>query len=201
MKNLIPFATFIIGAAIGSVATWFYAKKRYEKIAQEEIDSVKQIFTYKKEEPNESSDESIEEDRKHENVTREKPDITQYAKMLSKQEYTNYSKPDALEEDPEPEEKTWKAPYVISPDEFGEFDDYDKISLTFYSDHILCDDDNEPVEDVESTIGFESLNHFGEYEDDSVFVRNERLKVDYEILLDLRKYSDVLKDKPYLRRS
>ena len=34
-------------------------------------------------------------------------------------------------------------------------------------------------------------DHFGEYEDDSVFVRNNRLKCDYEILRDEGEYSDL----------
>jgi hypothetical protein len=50
---------------------------------------------------------------------------------------------------------------------------------------------------VDDVVGFESLNRFGEYEDDSVFVRNDRLKCDYEILLDRRKYSDVVNKKPH----
>lgn len=33
---------------------------------------------------------------------------------------------------------------------------------------------------------------------DSVFVRNDRLKADYEILADPRSYADVLREKPYL---
>lgn len=82
-------------------------------------------------------------------------------------------------------------PYVISPDEFGQDESYETISLTYYADGVLADDDDEMVEDVENLVGFDSLNHFGEYEDDSVFVRNDRLKCDYEILLDHRKYTDV----------
>ena len=88
-------------------------------------------------------------------------------------------------------------PYDISPDEFGEFDDYEKISLTYYKDQILADDGDEPIEDIDEVVGSESLNCFGEYEDDAVFVRNDRLKCDYEILLDHRKYSDVVQRKPY----
>ena len=53
------------------------------------------------------------------------------------------------------------------------------------------------IEDVESMIGFESLSHFGEYEDDSVFVRNDARKCDYEILQDQRLYSDVIKEMPH----
>ena len=59
------------------------------------------------------------------------------------------------------------------------------------------DENDEEVDDVDEIVGEESLNHFGEYEDDSVFVRNDRLKCDYEILLDQRNYSDVAKTRPH----
>ena len=81
-------------------------------------------------------------------------------------------------------------PYVISPDEFSENEDYETESLTYYSDGILADD-RDNIIDIDMVVGRESLNHFGEYEDDSVFVRNEELKTDYEILLDTRRYSDI----------
>ena len=81
-------------------------------------------------------------------------------------------------------------PYVIAPEEFGEMDGYNTISLTYYADNVLADDIDELVEDVDETVGLDSLNHFGEYEDDSVFVRNDRLRSDYEILRDNRTYED-----------
>ena len=82
-------------------------------------------------------------------------------------------------------------PYVISPDEFGNEFDYEEVSLTYYADGVLTDDQDNIIEDVEGLVGLDSLNHFGEYEDDSVFVRNDALQTDYEILADLRNYSDV----------
>jgi hypothetical protein len=87
------------------------------------------------------------------------------------------------------------APYVITPEEFGERDDYETASLTYFADGILADDTDQMVEDVDDTVGTDSLTHFGEYEDDSVFVRNDDLKCDYEILLDVRKYADVISDR------
>ena len=48
------------------------------------------------------------------------------------------------------------------------------------------------VDDIEETVGIDSLTHFGEYEDDSVFVRNDERKCDYEILLDDRDYEDCV---------
>ena len=52
------------------------------------------------------------------------------------------------------------------------------------------------IYNIEETVG-DALEHFGEYEDDSVFVRNEENMCDYEILLDQRTYSDVIKQRPH----
>ena len=77
---------------------------------------------------------------------------------------------------------------MISPDEFGEFEDYRTINLSYYADEVLADEDDNIIEDIEGTVGEESLSHFGEYDDDAVHVRNDRIKCDYEILLDERFY-------------
>jgi hypothetical protein len=200
MNNKIAsFMMFIFGAAVGSVVTWQYAKKKYEQIAQEEIDSVKETFSKLKEvksKDNESEENNINTKTIVERV-KDKPSIVEYAAKLRKQGYTNYSDTDSLSEEEVDENMINDKPYVISPDEFGEFYDYETISLTYYADQILADEDDELVEDIEETVGFESLNAFGEYEDDSVFVRNDRLKCDYEILLDQRKYSEVIKRRPH----
>ena len=37
----------------------------------------------------------------------------------------------------------------------------------------------------------DALDHFGEYEDDSVFVRNDRYKCNYEILKDVRTFEEA----------
>ena len=86
---------------------------------------------------------------------------------------------------------------MISPEEFGEFEEYEKISLTYYADQVLTDENDEEVDNVEECVGVESLNHFGDYEDDSVFVRNDRLKCDYEILLDQRNYTSIHEKIPH----
>ena len=52
----------------------------------------------------------------------------------------------------------------------------------------LCD----VIEDIDRVVGKDSLTHFGEYEDDSVYVRNDRLKCEYEILLRVGKFEDRL---------
>lgn len=193
MSKVTGLVMFVMGAAVGSVATWQYAKKKYEQIAQEEIDSVKAVFSKREPDPEILVDVSDLQPAKVEKVA-EKPDILEYAARLERENYTNYSDMGNGKEEPAfMEEK----PYVISPEEFGEFEAYEKISLSYYADQVLADENDELIEDVEDVVGIESLTHFGEYEDDSVFVRNDRLKCDYEILMDQRTYSEVLKTKPH----
>lgn len=180
------FAAFLFGAAIGSVVTWYCVKDKYAQYANEEIESVKEMFSArnaKKEEKNPIPD----------NSGKDGESIAAYAKKLAEEGYTNYSNAETIPED----KPVVKKPYVIPPEEFGEAG-YDRISFTLYADKVLADDGDMPVEDVEGTVGIDSLSHFGEYEDDSVFVRNDRLKVDYEILLSQRTYAEVVESKPYL---
>lgn len=94
--------------------------------------------------------------------------------------------------DEKPSGTPGEVPYVISPDEFGELEDYTKVSLTYFADGVLADECGEIVDDVEEIIG-DGLDHFGEYEDDSVFVRSDAKRCDYQILKDLRDFSDFKK--------
>ena len=106
---------------------------------------------------------------------------------------------DAKLEAEEDENETHGEFELLSPDEFGENEDeYPVISLKYYADQALADENDHLVRNSESLIGTDALNHFGDFEDDAVYVRNNRLKCEYEILLDQRKYADVLKKKPYI---
>ncbi len=194
MSNKLIFSlTFIAGAAVGSATTWYLLKDRYAEIAQEEIDSVKEIFARREQErKDESVKKTVAEGIK--NVDKNKPELKEYAEKLKKTGYVRYSDR-AQKADVEPEELD--KPYVIPPEQFGDNEDYEQISLTYYADRVLTDENDEIIEDVEETVGFESLDHFGEYEDDSVFVRNDARKCDYEILLDQRTYSEVAKRRPH----
>ena len=183
ITNLLIFAS---GAAIGSAVTWKLLKTKYEQIAREEIESVKEVFS-KRYSDKEESTEEVDDARAKADAAKEKPDISAYAATVRNMGYTNE------EESAEEEEEDMDRPYVISPDEFGENPDYETVSLTYFNDKVLVDDNNDLVEDVDDIVGLDSLNSFGEYEDDSVFVRNDRLKTDYEILYDMRDYSDVEK--------
>lgn len=184
---------FIFGAAAGVLATQRYFKKKYEQIAQEDIDSVKEWAVkgpeLEKEDFQHVMTEILSEERAKQ--AKDKPGVMEYAAKLREEGYTNYSGMSAEEEKKEEVREMMEEPYVIPPEDFGEFDEYDKASLTYFADRVLVDDSDEIVDDVEEMVGCDSLGHFGEYEDDSVFVRNDKLKCDFEILLDHRNYADV----------
>ncbi len=197
-NKVLPFLMFVLGAAAGSFVTWRYLKDVYEQIVQEEIDSVKEVFLKRERELSEDEEPKRKIAACYENggskAVADKQEIAKYAERIQKEGYTNYS--DVASEKKEIK-KAENKPYVISPEEFGEFEEYEKISLTYYSNNILADENDEVIEDVEGTVGVDSLTHFGEYEDDSVFVRNDARKCDYEILLDQRSYSEVIKQMPH----
>lgn len=191
---------FAAGAAIGSAVTWKLVKTKYEQIARDEIQAVKEALLdreIEEEEAKEFADLGEPITQGFEDVLKsEKPPINELVTIIKENQYFSYSNVSESKED-EGIDKVGR-PYVITPEEFGENEEYDTESLTYYADEVLTDDMDNPIEDVESVVGYDSLNHFGEYEDDSVFVRNDRNKTDYEILLDLRAYSDVIKNKPHL---
>ena len=206
MKN---FFTFVTGLVIGSVVTYVIVKDKFEKIAQEEIDSVKEVFGRRVEK---ETDKKVEKIAKKE-VEKIRKEYNEYDNLTKN--YTSYSKNKTEEsiEDVEYEEvcendedgveldeieraSDYDRPYIIEPQEFGALDGYSLITLYHYSDNVLADDCDELVEDLDDVVGEDYASHFGEYEDDCVYVRNDRLKADYEICRDLRKYSDVVWRSP-----
>lgn len=186
-NKVLYFATFVAGAVVGGITTWQYTKKKYEQIAQEEIDSVKEVFKTINEEKRSIRDWSEYEDdgeEDDENEEQHRANVTSYKNLLVSNGYSNPSPSTQIPVD---------RAYVIKPDEFGEFEDYETISLFYTEDGVLLDDRYERVDDPDFTISMESLDHIGDYEDDCVHVRNDRLKADYEILVEERTYSEILR--------
>lgn len=172
---------FSAGAAVGSIVAWRMLKSKYEAIAREEIASVKEVFSNRQS----ALDEKTSKDAKQEDVRRSQ---IAYNDVLQKEGYTNYA--DIRNEEKGGSELR-NGPYIIAPEEFDTQDNYETSNLTYYADGVIADDRDDPLEDVEHTVGLDVASHFGEYEDDAVYVRNDELKVDYEILRDTRSYVAV----------
>lgn len=217
---------FAAGAAIGSVATWKLVKTKYEQIAQEEIDSVKEEYANlmksmrdklkgsvseqtESAESEKCDDEYPDDDDR--DFTPHEQDMIEYYKLTSK-----YHKSDeVVEEDSENNEEGGNGdadddedfpyinePYVISVDDFNSGPPgFNVQTLDYFADGVLADDWG-VVLDIEETIGEDALSHFGDEQDDIVYVRNERNEIDYEVTRDPRTYDEArrLNPNPYYGR-
>lgn len=202
-SKLIGAFLFVAGAAVGSAVTWKVLKTKYERIAQEEIDSVKEAFGKLGTSPYEDEDsekcdaeQEDEEEGPPEEIDGEDPQdhmqrLYEYEAKLQRLKYSSVEH--RQEGGGEP---VILAPYVISPDMFGE-DDYETSMLTYYADGVLEDDYWNVIENVEDVVGSDFMNHFDEYTDDTVFIRNEELHTDYEITRDKRTYAESQAESPY----
>ena len=214
---------FVAGAAIGSVATWKVVKTKYEQISQEEINSVKEEYgrltklmrmeidacrratnahiadEVEDEAAEESEEDDYPDDDEREFTDKEREQV-EYYKLVSKYRSVDDDENDENNEEGDgsgdDEVPFINGPYVISPDEFSSSPPgYSAQPLDYFTDGILADGWGVKL-DIEDTIGEEALEHFGEYADDLVYVRNERLEVDYEVTKDPRTYYEAARINP-----
>lgn len=181
LMNAIMFAA---GALVGSVVAYKVVKTKYARLANEEIEEMREYYLDKLAETEEEPDIRFPQEVEVEPIP-EKPSLMQMAAILRDQGYTL----DENEEEGGSEDMRKNGPQVISPEEFGDELDYDVLSYTYYADGVLADEYDEPIEDVEEVVG-DALDHFGEYEDDSVFILDESRQVYIEILRDLSNYHE-----------
>ena len=162
--------SFLVGAAVGSFATYFIMKKKKFDSDFEVIETIKR--SPKKEESKPAQDEIKTEDE----IKKNNKEYISYVKM-----YTNNDvKIDDIVK-----------PHVISEEEF-DTTDYKVESLMWYqSSNILCDDMDQIIEDdlIDNLIGDKTiLKTFEETDSDCIYIRDDVKKIDYEILLSLRDY-------------
>lgn len=164
------FLSFAMGAGIGVLASRSYFKTKYEKIADGEIESMKNHFEKQKTKEAVREHEVYIKDRlvdeKIESLkATSKSDIPEYGQAFKNSEFA-------------------KAPYIITPEEFCDDEiDFEKITLSYYAhDRILADDNNVMLDDVKEAVGTGWENSFGEFVEGAVYVRNEARSCDYEIL-------------------
>lgn len=203
---------FIAGAAVGSLVTWKIVEKKYRDLAEEEINSVKELYKEKiaekskfdKQKVDEIKDDIQKKEIEKNNIELEKIiKSSRYAtgtdlaeeETESVQVENNDTQHDVEDDDEDylvPVEvgPTLPAPpYVITEDEFGEFGNEEQ-TLIFYSDSVLADEDDDIITDPESVIG-DALNEFNDPMIERVFVRDESREIDYIILRSEKTFSEV----------
>ena len=203
-KNIVNIAIFAAGALLGSVATWLVLRNKYEERERKEIEEIKAALFPEKnvdteeveQEPAECSKPDIPDPRQAELTSNDDETDEEVGDMKKRYDkfvqLTDYNK---IFDDEEVTPVEEDLPKIIPPEEFGEIEDYDQISLTYYADGYLADDFNnyEVMEDIDAHVGKESLKTFGRYEEDSVYVRNDNEQKYYEILRSDRLFVEVVR--------
>jgi hypothetical protein len=182
LSNVISFTVGILaGGAAGYFATKKYLEVIFEEDLHDQIEDVKRYYSLLRKEGSFSSPEAAKET------------LSQVVKQYQ------FEQPEdpANEEFEEPAEKIdTEKPYIISLEEFmEERTDLEKLTLTYYEgDDVLCDDRDVAILDYEKSIGDDALSKFGHLSKDPnvVYVRNEKIEADYEIVKDHRSFSEAV---------
>lgn len=191
---------FVAGCAVGGIGASLYLKDVYRRYAQEEIDSVIDRERHKREteacsygravEDSTEDEERIEQAKEAAKNAANKSSITEYANVVKKEgykDYSEYSKPEPVEE----KEVNANPISYILPSEFGDEEAYEQIELTYYADGILADEEGDLVQDIDLTVGNEFDEHFGEYDDAMVYIKNDVMKAYYMIYMSDDCYRDI----------
>lgn len=212
--------TALVSALSGGALTYFIFNKKletkYEKIANEEIADARKFYIkrYKQEEfsdpialleahAEEITDTIIDENRYRtvqshpalepviDDGSEESAKLIKRGKKLAKSLETPVNDR-VFDYAEEMKLRDGQMTFVVSHDEYylGE-KDYPQITVTYFEgDDVLIDERDEPIKDVDMTIGIASLGLFGHGSNDNnvVYVRNERLEVDFEVVRSQGKY-------------
>lgn len=207
---------FLAGAAIGSAVTYKLTEKYFNKLIDEEIESVKETFKEKLIEieekfecvpdENESTTEITESDPAKEEIKKNQEQIDKIIKengyatgvdmaaenseSIQVEETTDEEEDDSDYTVPVEVGREIKPPYVITEDEYGEFGNEEQ-TLILYSDGKLVDENEELIVDPEVVIG-DALEEFSKGEFiERIYVRDENNEIDYTILASEKTYSEV----------
>lgn len=192
----------------GAVAGYFYAKKSLEQhymdMANDEIKDAKDYYESQVDRP-------LAGERIYYNAVKlyqgsDEPDIQPVDEGARVQRVATdvirniFREPGGEQDEPDYSEematRSPDAPYIISAEEYlGNDSNYAQETVTYYlGDQVLADDRDEVIDEFEATIGLANLRFGHRSNDDNVvYVRNERLLIDFEVLRSERKYvQDVL---------
>lgn len=208
------------GGAVGSLLTYIFTKKYYEKQMDEEIEEVRQFYKEKEaelysedrnnrpltEEEIAQFEEMFVEDTEND-ISKEEEGVDEYEEIKNKMnkkfgenrpdktKYSDISK-NALNQKKKAEKS--KAVYPISDDEYTEeYIHYKKGDLLYFTgDGVLFDEMSEKIVPIDE-IGENNLSAVGEYSNNLLFVRNDNTASDYCVIFEDGNFADSVYAESY----
>lgn len=197
-----------VGLVIGATASYILTKnleeRKYERLIEEEIQSVKDHYESKHSE--EADEPGLGEDLQDivDDLGYSDDKMQEKLEALKVKARNGWQDPEeelyegkvVVDMGFEPSPRDPNVPYVINIEEFtDDNEDYDKLSVTYYEgDDVMADERDGVIPEPSTLVGADALTRFGEGSDDEniVYVRNEKLTSDFEIVRDARSYASVV---------
>lgn len=179
-ETLIRVVIFSVGVGVGVAASMTYFDKKYQKLADEEIESCRQAFSKPKVIFTEK--DIVKDPEKHVEIDPLGSNVYSSSVQLETKAYSDYYAPKKVEEaqtlSPKEDE-----PFDISVDEYEEDTEFMKVTLNLYlSDGALVYEETEELADEGSTVGQENLDDFSRTSFSSAYFRNPKNNIDYEVI-------------------
>lgn len=189
------FLSFGVGLAVGIGTTYFYLKRKYEEKLSEQIQEVRKHYQEKQKQskPKEEKDEKFT--NRFEEAEERGKDRIAYESIAKRYQGSDEDRPiDPVEQESPPEDEPEEEIFTVTEEEMEIYDNFENIDLTYYAeDDILCDDQEQVIEDPEAIIG-DALTKFGVESDypDTVYVINERVRAIFEVLMVEGSYQEIV---------
>ena len=189
MKDLVKSAiAFVIGAAASAAALNSFYKSKYNAALDDEIAKTKAYYASLNscDDNKHVKKEAAPKKAEKEEFIKATVPVVEANRIQRECGYTDYSAFSSKEE-----EDNDLIEY-IPPEECGE--EYDVIVLYWHPEtRQLKDDGGFDMENFEERVGAYFPSHFGEYEDDVVYVRNHQMRTDYTIYFGDDEPEDIYK--------
>lgn len=168
--------SFIVGAAVGSTATYFITKKMNEKHINDEIREAKEHYKQMFETADKNPSYMVK-DEPTETETTDADKVDEEAPLVKPSVVTDRTRYDKVKEKILNENK----PFEIDADTYCWQTEFKKRVLTYYKDNFLVNEKQEPVTNILACIGMDMFNRIKDPNIDILYVRNEKERCDYEI--------------------
>lgn len=207
-------AIFLTGVAVGGAGTYWavtsHTKQKYERLLEEEVGQVKDHYRIIHKKDSYASPDDLLAERKEKEAALEeyKMNVSAYEIETERKvtgPATNHSELESrsvfdYSQLGKTEDKTvvdQSSAYAVTYEEFdGENEEYTKTTLTYFKgDDTVADEVDDIIQDVEATLGSEGLTSFGKLDPDNpdvAYIRNDRLRTDYEVILEERSFREVV---------
>ena len=194
MKNAL---IFLGGAAVGGLAATLYFKRKmvileedYQRITNDEINNyIKEFHSSCDEEKQNTVESCFDGNMVLSDDIPSRGYVTGIDIGNDEDEYAEIVKEYNGQEEDEDEQI---APYIITPEEYGD-DEYTTRTLTAFTDKVILDEDNCLFDT--SYFGKDIMKklYAKKNVDSSIFVRDDNEKVDYEIIKEKISFEDFTK--------